>query len=147
MFRAFKQALEYAAAMNVIDTNPTGPDPQPARRGRPSPDPPVRFLRAGRDDLRRTRPALSGDPIVLVGTGLRPEELFGLDRRDLDLDAGVLTVEPVFSQGVLKDCKKSSRQRRRVPLRGRVVVDAITGMPPRIDTPVLFPAPRAGGST
>ena len=83
----------------------------------------------------------------MVGTGLRPEELFGLDRRDLDLDAGVLTVEPVFSQGVLKDCKKSSRQRRRVPLRGRVVVDAITGMPPRIDTPVLFPAPRAGEST
>ncbi len=69
--------------------------------------------------------------------------LFGLDRRDLDLDDGVLTVERVFSQGVLKDCKKSSRQRRRVPLRGRVV-DAIARMPPRIDTLVLFPAPRGG---
>ena len=59
------------------------------------------------------------------------------------LDAGVLAVERVFSQGVEKDCKKSSRQRRRVPLRGRVV-DAIKAMPPRIDTPILFPAPRGG---
>ena len=45
-------------------------------------------------------------PIVLVGTGLRPEELFALERRDLDLEAGVLSVERVYSQGVLKDCRK-----------------------------------------
>jgi integrase len=80
---------------------------------------------------------------VLVGTGLRPEELFGLDRRDVDVDAGVMTVERVFTQGVLKDCAKSSRQRRRVPLRARVV-EALRTLPPRIDTPVLFPAPRGG---
>jgi integrase len=88
-------------------------------------------------------PRYSAIPIVLVGTGLRPEELFGLERRDVDLDARVLTVERVFSQGLLKDCKKSSRQPRRVPLRGRVV-DAMAQMPRRIDTPVLFPAPRGG---
>ena len=34
-------------------------------------------------------------PLVLVGTGLRPEELFALERRDLDLEAGVLSVERV----------------------------------------------------
>lgn len=66
-----------------------------------------------------------------------------MERRDLDLEADVLSVERVYSQGVLKDCRKSSRQRRRVPLRGRVV-EAIKAMTPRIDTPVLFPASRGG---
>lgn len=82
-------------------------------------------------------------PIVLVGTGLRPEELFALERRDLDLDAGVLSVERVYTQGALKDCRKSSRLRRRVPLRSRVV-EALRALPPRIDTPLVFPAARGG---
>ena len=80
---------------------------------------------------------------MLVGTGLRPEELFALERRHLDLDAGVLAVERVYSQGVLKDCRKSSRQRRRVPLRQRVV-EAFKAQPPRLDTPLVFPAARGG---
>ena len=80
---------------------------------------------------------------MLVGTGLRPEELFALERRDLDLDRGVLSVERVYTQSVLKDCRKSSRQRRRVPLRRRVV-EALRAMPPRIDTPLVFPAARGG---
>jgi integrase len=88
-------------------------------------------------------PRFAAIPAVLVGSGLRPEELFALERRDVDLDAGVLSVERVFSQGVLKDCRKSSRQRRRVPLRQRVV-DALRAQPPRLDTPLLFPAARGG---
>jgi hypothetical protein len=40
---------------------------------------------------------------------LRPEELFALERRDLDLEEDVLRVERVYTQGVLKDCRKSSR--------------------------------------
>lgn len=82
-------------------------------------------------------------PIVLVGTGLRPEELFALERRDLDLDAGVVHVERVYTQRVLKEPKKSSRQRRRVPLRARVV-EALRSLRPRLDTPLLFPAARGG---
>jgi len=82
-------------------------------------------------------------PIVLVGTGLRPEELFALERRDLDVDAGVLTVERVYTQGMLKECRKSSRQRRRVPLRQRVI-EALREQPPRLDTPLVFPAARGG---
>jgi integrase len=88
-------------------------------------------------------PRFAAIPIVLCGTGLRPEELFALERRDLDLEAGVLRVERVYSQRVLKEPKKSSRQRRRVPLRARVV-EALRTLPPRLDTPLLFPATRGG---
>jgi Phage integrase family len=60
-------------------------------------------------------------PVVLAGTGLRPEELYGLEWRDVDRRDGVLSVERVYTQNVLKPCKKSDRQRRRVPLRARVL--------------------------
>ncbi len=82
-------------------------------------------------------------PVVLVGAGLRPEELWGLERRDLDRKNGVLNVERVFTQGRLKPCKKSDRQRRRVPLRGRVM-DAFDAMPTRLDSQVLFPGHDGG---
>jgi hypothetical protein len=88
-------------------------------------------------------PAFAAIPLVLVGTGLRPEELFALERHDVDLEAGVLSVERVYSQRVLKEPKKSSRQRRRVPLRARVV-EALRAVPPRLDTPLLFAGTRGG---
>jgi integrase len=82
-------------------------------------------------------------PIVGVGCGLRPEELFGLHRVDVDRKAGVLHVRRRFSGGELKDGGKTAGSVRTVPLR-QVVLDALDAMPPRIDTPVLFPAPRGG---
>jgi integrase len=144
IFRAFRQVLEYAVAMGLLERNPT------AR---------IRNVRASVEVKRGQRPFESWEeveaiaveldprfaaiPVVLVGTGLRPEELFALERRDLDLEAGVISVERVYSQRRLKDCKKSGRQRRRVPLRQRVV-QALLTLPPRLDTPLLFPAARGG---
>jgi integrase len=81
--------------------------------------------------------------IFASGTGLRPEEWAALERRHIDREARVVTVERVYTQSVLKQCAKSSRQRRRVPLRQRVL-DAMDALPPRLDSPLVFPATRGG---
>lgn len=82
-------------------------------------------------------------PILLVGTGLRPEEAFGLHRSHLDRERGMLLVEQRYSGGMVKPGTKNGEPERYVPLR-RIVLDALAAMPPRIDTPILFPAPRGG---
>jgi integrase len=67
--------------------------------------------------------------ILGAGTGLRPEEMFGLDWPDVDLQRRVLTVRRVFTKGVLKPYGKTEGSRRRVPLRARVceALDALPG--------------------
>jgi integrase len=143
-FRAFRQVLTQAVRWRLITTNPTDG---------------IRNRRAVLDEDREILPfadwaeveAIAAElhpryrvvPAVLVGTGLRPEELWGLDRRHLDRANGVLSVEQVYTQGRLKPCKKSDLQRRRVPLRAKVL-EALDAMPRRLDTQVLFPAHDGG---
>ncbi len=143
-FRAFRQVLQYGVDMGLIETNPTARIKNvrasvEVKRGQQ----PFETWEEVEAIAAELDPRFAAIPVVLVGTGLRPEELWALERRDLDLEAGVLSVERVYSQGRLKDCAKSSRQRRRVPLRRRVV-EAIRALPPRLDTPLLFPAARGG---
>jgi integrase len=76
---------------------------------------------------------------VAVGCGLRPEELFALERRDVDRQANVLHVCRRFTGGVLKEGGKTDGSVRAVPLR-KLVLAALDAMPPRIDSPILFPA-------
>jgi integrase len=139
IFRAFRQVLEYAVAMGLLAINPTARirNTRAASRREQRPFESWEEVEA---IVAEMDPRYAAIPLALVGTGLRPEELFALERRDLDLDAGVVRV---YTQRILKEPKKSSRQRRRVPLRARVV-DALHSLPTRLDTPLLFPAARGG---
>jgi integrase len=140
VFRAFRQVLEQRA-VDLQQLNPARAVKNPKAR-RPEIEPfetwaDVSAIAAELDPRYRAIPVLG------AGTGLRPEEWIALERRDLDRQGATLTVERVFSGGVLKQCAKTSRQRRIVPLR-QLVLDALDEQPPRLDSPLLFPAPRGG---
>ena len=143
-FRSFRQVLEQAVTWRLLERNPSDG---------------IKNRKVILDESREIQPfagwaeveAIADElhprfrsvPLVLVGTGLRPEELWGLERRHLDLRNRVLSIEQVYTQGRLKPCKKSSLQRRRVPLRERVC-EALRGHLRRLDTPVLFPGHDGG---
>jgi integrase len=52
-------------------------------------------------------------------------------------------VQRRYADGVLTGYPKTERSRRRVPLTTRAF-DAIESLLPRLDTPLLFPAPAGG---
>lgn len=138
LFRSFRQVLEQAVTWQLLERNPTDR---------------IRNRRVKLDEDREIRPftdwpeveAIGGElhpryrplPVFLVGTGMRPEEALALEWRDLDLKNGIARVERVYSQGRVKACKKSDKQRRRVPLRAKVL-EALEQHPHRIDSRLVF---------
>jgi integrase len=60
-----------------------------------------------------------------------------LEWKNIDKANAVASIERVHSQGRTKPCKKSDRQRRRVPLRQRVL-EALDAHPRRIDSRLVF---------
>jgi integrase len=143
-FGAFKQVLEQAVTLGLLEANPTGRIKN--RRVRLDEDREIRpFASWGEveaigDELH---PAYAALPVFLVGTGMRPEEALALEWKDIDKPNAIASVERVHSQGRTKPCKKSDRQRRRVPLRAKVL-DALEAHPRRLDSRLVFPA-RDGG--
>jgi integrase len=143
-FRSFRQVLEQAATWELIDRNPSDR---------------IRNRRVRLDENREILPFESWEeveaitvelapryralPVFLVGTGMRPEEALALEWRDVDRTAAVANVERVHSQGVTKPCKKSDRQRRRVPLRARVL-DALDELPRGFGQTLVFPGHDGG---
>jgi integrase len=144
VFRAFRQALRWAIARGYATHDATAGIKNPKRkrheRAEIHPFESWEEVRGAAAELDARYKAI---PIVGVGCGLRPEELFGLHRADVDRPARVLHVRRRFSAGELKDGGKTAGSVRTVPLR-QFVLDALEAMPARIDTPILFPAPRGG---
>jgi integrase len=139
VFRAFKQVLGQAARWGWIDTNPAefvkNPKPQRAEIDPFESWDQIFAISAEMD------PRFGIIPVFATGTGLRPEEWIALERKDIDRTAGVVVVERVYTQGVLKQCAKTSRQRRRVPVR-TCVLEALDAQPVYVDSPLLFPSAR-----
>lgn len=83
-------------------------------------------------ELDGDEPSADGGAILIcgVGTGARPEELFGLNWSDVDLDGRTVTFRRVFTKGNLSPKMKTKGSRRTVPLRQRVV-DALESLPER----------------
>lgn len=81
-------------------------------------------------------------PVVVAGTGLRPEEWLALERRDVDRPNGVLRIRRVYVDGWIREHGKTPNSvPRSVPLTRRVH-EALDQLPARIDTPILFPGER-----
>lgn len=144
--QALRQALEAAVRWGHIARNPAklaGPNRQPQPRT-------VRaFTVVELDAIGEELSAIYRPvPAFAAATGLRPEEWAALERRDIDRRAGHVSVSRTVSEDdkgrrILVDLAKTSNSRRQVPLSRRALA-ALDDLPPRLDTPRLFPAPQGG---
>jgi integrase len=138
---ALRQCLEAGVRWGYLGSNPAkqaGRNRQPVART-------VRIYSI--EELDAIATELSAPywmlPLFAAGTGLRPEEWAALERRDVDRRARVLSVRRTVSSGEIVELAKTTRSRRQVPLSGRAL-EALDALPPRLDTPLLFPSRRGG---
>jgi integrase len=141
LVQALRQTLEAAVRWGYMQRNPAklaGRNRQPAPRA-------VRVftpveLEAITAELS---PMYAPLPAFAAATGLRPEEWQALERRDVDRPRRLLTVSRTVSGGEVVELGKTSGARPQVPL-SRRALEALEGLPPRLDTPLLLPAPQGG---
>jgi integrase len=138
---ALRQALAAGVRWRYLTANPAvdaGRNPQPRAE---------ELHPFTRDEVAELAAELGNvyGPLVVVAaeTGLRTNEWIALERRDVDRAGRGLMVQRRYADGRLTPFPKTERSRRRVPLSGRAL-EAIELLPPRIDTTLLFPAPKGG---
>lgn len=132
---ALRQVLNYAVAVDLLDRNPAKGVPNPAPR-RPEILPFADMAEVERA-AAELLPHYRALPLVGCLTGLRPSELLGLERRDIDREARLLYVRRVLVDGKLRHYGKTHHSLRAVPL-VQPALDALAAHPVRIDTPTLF---------
>ena len=138
--QALRQVLNAAVAWQLIQGNP-------AKRGVSNPlrrFPEKRPFESWGEILAvAAQLGPVGGPMVVfaAATGLRPAELVGLERRDIDRDCGVVYVRRQLVRGQIKP-PKTRRSVRAVPLPS-VALEAL-GRLPISESPLLFPSARGG---
>jgi integrase len=138
---AFRQVLGAAVRWRYLTTNPAvgaGRNPEPGAE---------ELLPFTRDEIAAIALELGTlyGPLVIFAaeTGLRTNEWIALERRDIDRAGRAVTVQRRIADGVMTGYPKTERSRRRVPLTARAF-KALESLPPRLDTPIVFPSPTGG---
>jgi integrase len=139
--QALRQVLNRAVAWKLIDENP-------AKRGVPNPGRRCREQRRFdswaqiQSVAERLGPMFGAMVVFAAATGLRPSELFALEHGDVDRSAGVIQVRRAYANGRVKQTK-TRLSRRAVSLQA-IALEALDQLPPRGDSPLLFPNARGG---
>jgi integrase len=137
--RGLRQALAAAVRWRYIGSNPAiaagaNPTPRPAEI-----DP---FTSTEIESICAEL-GLADRALVIFAseTGLRTNEWTAIERRDIDRDGPAVLVRRRHARGRATPYPKT--QRRRVPLTA-AAFEALRSLPPRLDTPLVFPAAEGG---